>query len=72
MTVSQLQLVLPEPSTSKTQCFFHLILNSILQLINSISIVLQKLVKYFNFTANVLLFRSPLLPWATAFPNNSA
>ena len=62
MTVSQLQLVLPEPSTSKTQCFVHLILNSILQLINSISIVLQKLVKYFNFTANVLLFRSPLLP----------
>ena len=39
------------PAAGKTQYFVHLSFNSALQLINSISSDLQKLLKYFNDTA---------------------
>ena len=55
-----LELVLSLPVAAKTQYFFHLSFNSILQLINGISSGLQKLFKYLNGTTFVAFFRIPL------------
>ena len=46
-------------SAAKTHCLVHLSLNSTLQLINDISSDLQKILRYFNGTAVVALFRIP-------------
>ena len=52
-------LTLSLPAADKTQYFVHLGFSSTLQLINGISSDLQKLLKYFNYTAIVTFFRSP-------------
>ena len=59
-------------AAAKTQYFFLLHFNSILQLINGISSDLKKLLKHFNGTAIVALFRISFAPSASAFPNNLA
>ena len=63
------------PTADKTENFVHFSFNSTLQLINCISNDLQKLLKYFNGTAIVAIFKIPLVVlagWATVFPNNLA
>ena len=63
--LSGLALVLSPTATAKTQCFIHLSFNSTFQLINGISIDLQKLLRYFKGTATVV---SPKIPF-TPSPN---
>ena len=60
------------PSAGKIQRFMQLSFNSTLQLINGISSDLQKLLRYFNSTANVVLLEISFVPSATVFPNNLA
>ena len=60
--LSELVSAFSLPGTDKTQYFFHLSFNSILQLINGISSDLQKLLRYFNGTAIAAFFRIPLSP----------
>ena len=71
-----LPLTLSTPTADKTQYLGHLSFNSTLRLINAISSVHQKRLKYFNGTAIVAFFRIPLASfaagWAAALPNNSA
>ena len=59
-------LSLSLPAADKIRYFAH----SILQLINSISNDLQKLLKYFNDTAIVTFFSIPFKLSASVFPNN--
>ena len=72
--LSGLSFVLSLPTAVKAQCFVHLSFNSTLQLINCTSSDMQKFPKYFNSTAIVAIFWTPLalfgLGWASAFPNN--
>ena len=56
----RLPLVLSLAASDKKQYFIRLSFNLILQLINGISSDLQKLLKYFNCTAGVEIFRIPL------------
>ena len=62
------------PAADKTQYFVNLSFDSTLQSINDNSSDLQKLLKYFNATAIVALFRIPLvwfgLGWAAVHHNN--
>ena len=59
-------------AADKTQYFFHQGFNSTLPLINGILSDLQKLLKKFNGAAIVALFRIPLSPSASVFPNSLA
>ena len=57
----ELAFALSLPAADKTQCFYHLSFNSVLQLINGILCDLQKLrLKYCDATAIVAFFRIPL------------
>ena len=60
MILSGLSFVLSLPTVGKTKCFVHLIFYCTFQLNNGIPIDLQQLLKYFNGTANVSVFRIPL------------
>ena len=64
-----LAFVLSLPVADKTQYFAHLSFNITLQVINGISSDLQKLLKFFNGTAIVPLFRIPYAPSASVYPN---
>ena len=69
-----LSLRLSLSPADKTQNFAHLSFNSTLQLTNGISSNLPRFLKYFNSTAIVAFFRTPLawfgLGWDSLFPNN--
>ena len=52
-----LSLILSLPAAAKTQFFVHLSFNSTPKLIYDISSDLQKLLRYFNCTAIVAVFR---------------
>ena len=72
--LSILTFVLSLPAADKTQYSAHLSFTSTLQLINSISSDILKLLKYFNGTASFVFFRISLawfgLDWAFVFANN--
>ena len=70
MILLELASLLSTSAANKTQYFVHLSFNSTFKLINDISSNLHKLLKYFNCTAIVSLFRTPLFPSALKFPNN--
>ena len=61
MILSRLSFVLSLPTAEKTKCFVHLSFDSTFQLTNGIPIDLQQLLKYFNGTAIVSVFRIPLV-----------
>ena len=54
------------------QCSVHLSFISVFQLVNGILSYLQKLLKYFDGTAIVAIFRIPFALSASVFPNNLA
>ena len=55
---------------AKTQCFVHLSVSATLLLIKSISIYRQKMLRYFNGTAAVALFKTELIQSETVLSNN--
>ena len=59
--ISSLALTLSTLAAAKTRCLVHISFNSTLELINGISIDLQKLLRYFNSTAIVVFLQIPLL-----------
>ena len=71
-----LAFVLSLSAAAKALYFLHLSFNSTSHLIDGISSDLRKLLKYFNDTAIVTIFRIPFSSFgasgATMFPNNSA
>ena len=54
-----ISIIISLPSADKAPRFFHLSFNSTLQLIKGISSDLQKLLRYFNGAAIVVLFKIP-------------
>ena len=61
--------VLLVPFEAKTQYFFHLCFNLILQLISDILSNLQKLLRYLNSTAITVFFKIPLALLSSMSPN---
>ena len=69
MTLSPFAPAFSTPSAAETQCLVHLSFDSTLQLLNSTSSDLQKLLRYFNGATVVVFFKIELFASATVFPN---
>ena len=69
ITLSPFAPAFSTPSAAETRCPVRLSFDSTLQLLNSISSDLQKLLRYFNGATVVVFFKIELFASATAFPN---
>ena len=63
---------LSAPAADKTPWFINLSFDYTLQLINGISSDLEDLLRYYNGTAIVVLFKIPFTPPTAVFLNNLA